>query len=64
MYSHAQYQRKRKRGRGHKESTTAGLAATAGANVFVAGSSVFGNSKGITVAIVDRRDSIAETTRA
>jgi hypothetical protein len=36
----------------------------AGANVFVAGASVFGNSKGITVAMVDLRDSVAETTRA
>ena len=49
---------------GGVDATTAGLAAAAGANVFVAGSSVFGNSKGITVAMVDLRDSIAETTRA
>ena len=38
---------------------TAPLAAAAGANVFVAGSSVFGTSKGVTAAIVGLHDSIA-----
>lgn len=40
------------------------LAAAAGANVFVAGSSIFGSSKGIAVAMADLRDSIAYVTRA
>ena len=42
---------------------TAPLAAAAGANVFVAGSSVFGTSKGVTAAIVGLHDSIAEVVR-
>jgi len=39
---------------------TAPLAAAAGASVFVAGSSVFANSKGVASAIADLHDSIAE----
>ena len=42
---------------------TAVLAAAAGANVFVAGSSVFGNSKGVTAAMADLRDSIAKVVQ-
>jgi len=42
---------------------TAPLAAAAGANVFVAGSSVFGNRKGVTAAIADLHDSIAEVVQ-
>jgi len=42
---------------------TASLAAAAGANVFGAGSSVFGDSKGVTAAMADRRDSIAEVVQ-
>ena len=44
---------------GGVDRKTAVLAAAAGANVFVAGSSVFGNSKGITIAMADLRESIA-----
>jgi ribulose-phosphate 3-epimerase len=43
---------------------TARLAAAAGANVFVAGSSVFGNSKGISAAMADLHDSIAEAVQS
>jgi len=39
---------------------TAPLAAAAGASVFVAGSSVFANSKGVASAMADLHDSIAE----
>ena len=39
---------------------TAPLAAVAGASVFVAGSSVFANSKGVASAMADLHDSIAE----
>lgn len=49
---------------GGVDVTTAPLAAAAGANVFVAGSSIFGSSKGIAVAMADLRDSIAYVTRA
>ena len=42
---------------------TAPLAAAAGANVFVAGSSAFGNSKGVAAAMADLRDSIAEVVQ-
>lgn len=43
---------------------TAPLAAAAGANVFVAGSSVFGSSKGISAAMADLHDSIAESVQS
>jgi ribulose-phosphate 3-epimerase len=43
---------------------TARLAAAAGANVFVAGSSVFANSKGISAAMADLHDSIAEAVQS
>lgn len=39
---------------------TAPLAAAAGASVFVAGSSIFANSKGVASAMADLHDSIAE----
>ena len=39
---------------------TAPLAAAAGASVFVAGSSVFANSKGVALAMAELHDSIAE----
>lgn len=39
---------------------TAPLAAAAGASVFVAGSSVFANCKGVASAMADLHDSIAE----
>lgn len=39
---------------------TAPWAAAAGASVFVAGSSIFGNSKGVACAMADLHDSIAE----
>jgi len=39
---------------------TAPLAAAAGASVFVVGSSIFGNSKGVAGAMADLHDSIAE----
>ena len=42
---------------------TAPLAAAAGANVFVAGSSVFGSSKEVAAAMADLHDSIAEVIR-
>jgi ribulose-phosphate 3-epimerase len=45
---------------GGVDLNTAPLAAAAGANVFVAGSSVFGNSKGVAAAMADLHDSIAE----
>jgi ribulose-phosphate 3-epimerase len=48
---------------GGVDATTAPLAA-AGANVFVAGSSIFGSRKGIAVAMADLRDSIAHVTQA
>lgn len=43
---------------GGVDATTAPLAAAAGANVLVAGSSIFGCSKGIAVAMAELRDSI------
>ena len=49
---------------GGVDVTTTPLAAAAGANVFVAGSSIFGSSKGIAVAMADLRDSMAYVTRA
>ena len=48
---------------GGVDATTVPLAAAAGANVF-AGSSIFGNNKGIADAMADLRDSIASVTRA
>lgn len=42
---------------------TAPLAAAAGATVFVAGSAIFGNSKGVACAMADLHDSIAEIAR-
>lgn len=45
---------------GGVDPKTAPLAAAAGASVFVAGSSIFGNSKGVACAMADLHDSIAE----
>ena len=49
---------------GGVDATTGPLAAAAGANVFVAGSSIFGSKKGVAVAMADLHDSIACVTRA
>ena len=48
---------------GGVDPKTAPLAAAAGASVFVAGSSIFGNSKGVAFAMADLHDSIAEIAR-
>lgn len=48
---------------GGVDPKTAPLAAAAGASIFVAGSSIFGNSKGVARAMADLHDSIAEIAR-